>query len=163
MPVQRSRDVHIWRLPAKNAVTRMALPLPFMGGELLAHSSVVLAFFVKFSCLSWLNHPCPSALSVVRAFSCLSWFITSSASSIEHTTASNNLYISSGSCRSGIYAMVIFPLPANHPASVCALLPHGSTSTQVSHASIASISFLNCLTAFGCWSISRYCCGDHSI
>ena len=31
MPVQRGRDVHIWRLPATNAVTRMALPSPRVG------------------------------------------------------------------------------------------------------------------------------------
>lgn len=46
------------------------------------------------------------------------YFKASISSSIEQHTASNSLYISSGSCFSGIYAMVSFPFPANQPASV---------------------------------------------
>ena len=44
---------------------------------------------------------------------------------------------------------VVRPLPANHPASVCALLPHGSTNTHTSQASIASMSLWNCRSALG--------------
>ena len=85
------------------------------------------------------------------------------SSSIEQHTLLNSLYISSGSCRSRMRAMVVLPLPANQPASVWALLPQGSTSTQVSHASMASMSLRNCRSALGWCSLSRYCCGVHSM
>lgn len=83
-------------------------------------------------------------------------------SSISHAMPSKSLYISSGSCFSGMYAMTFRPLPANHPASVWAERPQGSTSTHASHDSIASISFLNWRSDKGWLRFSLYSSGVQS-
>ena len=71
-------------------------------------------FFVNGTALPSFFYAQPLAIDISIYFSALI------SSLIEQQTLSNSLYISSGSCRSGIYAIVSFPRPA--PASGSSLV-----------------------------------------
>ena len=92
----------------------------------------------------------------------LSWDRTWSRSSMVDVTASKSLYMSSGSCFSGIYTITLLPDPANQPASAWADLPQGRTSTQVSAHFMASRSCANFSSATGWVSPTLYFSVSHS-